>query len=91
MPEHEILNFNAKFIHKQITDKPNPALRSFIAIPNRSTSKLYHKIPKKKLYKTSFEYLLQLYNQLQPKLKPLKPKTFSKRIKKEKLEFTPED
>ena len=91
MPEREILNHNAKFIHKQITTQPNPALQKFIAIPNRCTSKLYHKVPKKKLYRTSFEYLLQLYNQIPPELKPLKPQTFSKRPKKYELEFTPED
>ena len=91
LPEREILNHNAKFIHKQITAQPNPALQKFIPIPNQSTSKLYHKVPKKKLYKTSFKYLLQLYNQIPPNLKPLKPKTFGRRIKKIELEFTPED
>ena len=89
MPSHEILNSYAKFVHKQITTHRNPALREFIAFPSRSTSKLHHKIPKKDLYKTPLEYHLRLYNQIPPELKPLKPKTFAKRIKKKKLEFTP--
>ena len=49
LPERELLNTNAKFIHKQITFHQNEALREFIAIPNRSTSKLYHKAPYSKL------------------------------------------
>ena len=89
LPKREI--HNAKFIHKQVTAQPNPALREFIAIPNRCTSKLYHKVPKKKLYRTSFEYLLQLYIQIPPNLILLKPKTFGRKIKKQELEFTPED
>ena len=83
MPSHEILNSYAKFVHKQITTHRNPALREFIAFPSRSTSKLHHKIPKKDLYKTPLEYHLRLYNQIPPELKPLKPKTFTKRIKRE--------
>ena len=91
LPEREILNGHAKFIHKQITIQKNPALRKYISFPSRCTSKLYHKYPKKALYRTPLEYHLQLYNQIPALLKPLIPNTFGKRIKKQKLEFTPEN
>ena len=90
MPSREILNSHAKFIHKQITQHRNPALRKYILFPSRSTSRLHHSYPKKALYKTPLEYHLQLYNKIPPNLKPLKPKTFAKRVKRMDLEFTPD-
>ena len=71
MPQKEILNCHAKFIHKQITQTQNPALRKFIVFPSRSTSRLHHRNPKKALYKTPLELHLQLYNKIPPLLKPL--------------------
>ena len=90
MPEKEILNSHAKFIHKQITQHQNPALRKYIVFPSRSTLKLHHRFPKKALYRTPLELHLQLFNQIPPMLKPLKPKSFAKRVKKTDFEFTPE-
>lgn len=90
MPAKEILNCHAKFIHKQITQHRNPALRRYMIFPSRSTSRLHHSYPKKTLYKTPLELHLQLYNQIPSNLKPLKPKTFAKRVKKTDFEFTPE-
>ena len=90
IPEQEIMKANAQFIQKMMSQKVKISLHDHIAMPNRSTSRIYHKCPKKKMYQTAFEHHLNLYNQLPANIKYLKPKTFSAKLKKlETLEYKP--
>ena len=91
LPEQEIINCNAKFIHKQLLKHRTEALQRHVAIANRWALKYYHEQLKKKIYRTPLEYYLQLFNQIPSEIKYLKPKSFSKRIKKMEWEFKPED
>ena len=91
LPENEKINANSRFIHKIMSDKKVGSLLNLTTTTNRSTSKTHHRYPKKKLHRTSFEYHIQLYNQIQPELKKLRPVTFKKKLRKTCIEFTPED
>ena len=91
LPEQEILRSNAKFAHKLMGNTEIGSLQRYIARPRRSTSKLYHSNPKKKLYRTPFEHHIQVYNQLPEDLKYIKPKTLAIKLKKRDVEYTPED
>ena len=66
-------------------------INDYIGQPSRSTSKIFHIKPKKKTLRTSLEHHIQLYNQLSPKIKYLKPKTFATKLKKEIIEYKPPD
>ena len=74
IPEQEILKANAKFSHKLIGNPEIGSLQNFIARPRRSTSRIYHSNPKKKLYRTPLDHHIQIYNQLPDTLKYLNPK-----------------
>ena len=91
LPEQEILQSSAKFIQKIMSKKEGSSINDFIGQPSRSISKIFHIKPKKKTLRTSLEHLIQLYNQLSPKIKYLKPKTFATKLKKEPVEYTPPD
>ena len=91
LPEQEILRANAKFSHKLILNPDIQSLQRYVARPKRSTSRLFHVKPKKKLYRTPLEHHIQLYNQLPEDLKYLKPKTLAYKLKKREVEYTPED
>ena len=62
--EQELLNSNAKFIHKMIGNNICKSLHDHIAKPNRSTSIYYHRRPKKKFYRTSLEHHTDFYHQI---------------------------
>ena len=82
-PEQDILVNSAKFIHKLLTQKESISLHENLIIPKRAKSIIYHRNPKKKLYRTALENLVNLYNQIPNDYKPLKTKTFTKKLKKE--------
>ena len=90
-PEHELININAKFIHKIMTNQSCKSIQENIVRPNRSTSIFYHKRPKKKLYRTALEHHVELYNQIPTDIKYLKPKTFSAKLKKRTIDYKPKD
>ena len=90
LPEQEILRSNAKFIQKIIYNNEPKSTHKHILKPKRSTSRIYHGFPKNKLYRTPLEHHIALYNQLK-EVKYEKPKTFAKKLKKMKVEYTPED
>ena len=91
MPEQELINTNAKFIHKIMNNKGCKSIHENIVKPNRSTSIFYHRRPKKKLYRTALEHHIDLYNQLPVDIKYLKPKTFASKLKKRDIEYKPRD
>ena len=94
LPEKEILDSSVLFIHKQIGHNKTQALHNYIAMPNRTVSKIYHKKPKKKLYRTPLDCHLHLYNQMPPDLKFLNPKQLRRKLKKMKkddINYTPEN
>ena len=90
LPKQEIVNSSAKFIQKLIHDRKTPAIMERITRTKRVTSKFYHIYPKKKIYKTPLEVLINLYNQISNELKHEKPKTFKRKLKKEKIDYNPE-
>ena len=69
LPEQEILHASAKFIHKFINQKEKSSINDYIGRPTHSTSNIFHKNPKKKLYKTAFQHHLHLYYQIQSTIK----------------------
>ena len=89
--EQEIINANARFIHKVINQKKVGSLLKLITSTARSTARFHHIAPKKKLYRTAFEYHLQLFNQLPNDIKFVKPLTFKKKLWNIKIEFKPQD
>ena len=90
LPEQEILQSSAKFIHKIISRKEKISINDYIGQPSRSTSKIFHHKPKKKTLRTSLEHHIHLYNQISPKIKYLKPKSFALKLKKgEVIEYRP--
>ena len=90
-PEQDMLISSAKFIHKLLTQKESMSLHEHIIIPKRAKSIIYHRNPKKKLYRTALENLIHLYNQIPHDNKPLKMKTFTKKLKKEGIDYRPPD
>ena len=90
-PEQEILKANSKFIHKLINKKSRMTTHAHIVIPKRKTSILYHRKPKKKLYRTALEHHIEIYNQLDDDLKPMNPRQFGRKVKTRKVEYTPKD
>ena len=91
MPDKEILNSSVKFIHKQICHTKSQALHNFISMPNRTVSKVYHRSPRTKIYSTPLECHLHLYNQILAHLKFLNPKQLKQKLKKEDVEYKPEN
>ena len=91
LPEQDILNTNVKFIQKLMSQNQTKSLHKCIAKPNQSTARIYHKRPKKKLYRMPLEHHIQIYNQLPANIKFLKPQTFSAKLKKITIEYKPED
>ena len=89
LPEQEILQSSAKFIHKIMSRKEKISINEYIGQPSRSTSKIFHMKPKKKTLRTSFEHHIHLYNQLPSNIKYLKPKSFAVKLKKQDLEYRP--
>ena len=81
MPEQDIIQSSARFIHKLINQKESVSIKDYIGRPSRSTSKLFHTKPKKKTWKTALEHHNCLYNQLLPNIKYLKPSTFKDKLK----------
>ena len=80
IPEQDILVNSARFFHKLITQKESMSLHENLVIPKRAKSIIYHRNPKKKLYRTSLENLITLYNQIPHDTKILKVKTFTKKL-----------
>ena len=91
LPEKEILDSSVLFIHKQISSAKTQAIQNFISMPNRTVSRVYHRFPKKKIYRTPLECHLHLYNQMKPHLKFLNHKQLKQKLKKEDVEYTPEN
>ena len=56
---------------------------------NRSTANYYHLTPKKKIYRTTLEVSIQLYNQPPAELKHIKPLSFKKKLNKFDIDFKP--
>ena len=90
-PEQDILVNSAKFIHKLLSQKESISLHENLIIPKRVKSIIYHRNPKKKLYRTALENLVNLYNQIPNDHKHLKSKNFAKKLKKEGVEYQPAD
>ena len=65
------------------------SIKNDIVIPNRSTSILYHRYPKKKSYRTPLENHIHMYNQIPAESKMLKPKTYAKKLKKVGFDYKP--
>ena len=91
MPEKELIDISALFIHKLISQAKAKALHNFIYLPNRTVSRVYHRCPKKKLYRTPLESHLHLYNQIPAHLKFLNNKQLKRKLKKETIDYTPEN
>ena len=62
LPEQEILQASAKFIHKLMNRKEKISLNNYIGQPSRSTSKIFHLKPKKKTLRMPLEHHIHLYN-----------------------------
>ena len=90
LPKDEIGKASAKLIQKILHDRKTPSIMNRITRTKRITSKFHHIYPKKKIYKTPLEMLIQLYNQIPNELKHVSPKTFKSKLKKHDLEFNPE-
>ena len=90
LPKDEIVKASAKLIQKILHDRKTPSIMNRITRTKRITSKFHHIYPKKKIYKTPLETLIQLYNQIPNDLKHVSPKTFKRKLKKHDLEFNPE-
>ena len=91
MPEQELINTNAKFIHKMMNSRNCESLHENIARPNRSTSIYFHRRPKKKLYRTALEHHIDCYNQIPAEMKYIKLKAFSSKLQKAEIEYKPCD
>ena len=91
MPEKELIDSSVLFIHKLISQTKAKALHKFIYLPNRTVSRIYHRCPKKKLYRTPLESHLHLYNQIPAHLKFLNHKQLKRKLKKETIDYTPEN
>ena len=91
LPEQEILQANSRLIQKLMSQKEKVWIKNHIAMPNCSTSRNFHKCPKKKSYRTALEHHINLYSQLPAAIKYLKPKTFSAKLKKLEIEYKPID
>ena len=89
LPEQEIIQASAKFIHKIMSKNEKISINQYIGQPSRSTSKIFHIKPKKKTLKTPLEHHIHLYNQIPLKIRYLKPKTFALKLKKEDLKYRP--
>lgn len=57
----------------------------------RSTAKNHNRHHEKKLYRTPFEYHLQLFKQISNEIKYLKPKSFKNKLKRTFIEFKPDN
>ena len=91
LPEQEILQASAKFIHKLMSRKEKISINNYIGQPSRSTSKIFHFKSKKKTLRTPLEHHIHLYNQIPSDIKYLKPKTLAVKLKKRDLEYKPLD
>ena len=90
LPKDKFVKASAKLIQKILHDRKTPSIMHRITRTKQVTSKFYHIYPKKKLYKTSLEMLIQLYNQIPNDIKHVSPKTFKCKLKKHNIEFKPE-
>ena len=90
IPRVEIVKTCAKYVQKLLNKSKTPALMKYVTRTKRITSRYHHKVPKKKLYKTPLELLVQVYNKIPNEVKYLQPKSFKKRMDKMDFEFTPE-
>ena len=88
-PEVEIVKTSAKAIHKIMQNQKTPSIMKLITRSCRTTANYYHLTPKKKLYRTPLEVMLQLFNSIPADVRNLKPASFKKRLKKLDLPFTP--
>ena len=91
LPEQDIIQVSARFIHKVIGHKESVSIKQYIGRPSRSTSKIFHNNPKKKTYRMALKHHICLYNQLPQSIKYLKPKTFVSKLKKIEIEYKPPD
>ena len=71
-PEQDILVNSARFFHKLITQKESMSLHENLVIPKRAKSILYHRNPKKKLYRTALENLITLIARITTSELPIK-------------------
>ena len=91
LPEQELLCMSARFINNLSMEKQKISVHKHIIIRKRAASKIYHRAPKKKLYRTALEHQISFYNQLPQHLTGLKSKTFATKLKKVEIEYKPED
>ena len=87
MLQQELLRTSFKFIHNLILERKCRSITELFRFPQRTSSRISHKTPKKQFYRTPLEHMIELYNQQTHELKLLTKPRLKRRLEKTQIKY----